>query len=590
MVDRRRPHDNVLRPRDFIDILGTGWPFRAITIVIYAAVTMLPTTASELGRLTVQSLPVALGVSAFSVSVVAGLVVLVRTILPATWRLSIPIVLGTLLVAGALRGIIVSTAIDATDLDLTSHLASRVFLGSLSLPPVLALVSLVVSRIAIAREKAISTRDEISATERKRDRILAELETSDDRLREEVDETLRPAISALVDDLEGGRRARSEMAARIDDFATDVVRPLSHTLASTGSALSEKSRRGLREVTAPSRPKIREQMNATFSGLGVFLGSGTVLLDLFPIANAFLAALISGLCVMAIIRVLRVIVGNRESHFFVSGIIIAVVHSAAWIPPHLINQFMIFPAGTEFQPWIVSSIAMPSLGLLYQLIVLGTYSSRKELARLDSARVDMLIQLSEARRRSWLRQRHLTHTLHSTVQSRVHAQARLLRSGKGKLSVLERDQAIGVVTSALDVLTTEPVESVDPVGAIRDLVDFWAGMCTITLDVDPEVWASTSVDHEAAEALHIVSLEMISNAIRHGHATEIAITMVRSAPETVTVTAVNNGTRVSDSHQAGLGMALFDELAAHWSLTNSHRVTMTAVIAARATDTKPSSI
>jgi signal transduction histidine kinase len=590
MVGNRGHFDNVLRPRDFVDVLGTGWPFRAVTIVIYAAVTMLPTTASELGRLTVQSFPVALGVAAFSVSVAACLVFLVRLVLPTTWRQSIPIVIGALVVAGSLRGIIVSTVMDATDLEVASHLPSRVFLGALSLPPVLALVSLVVSRIVIAREKAISTRDEISATERKRDRILAELETSDDRLREEVDETLRPAISALVDDLQGGRRARSEMAARIDGFATDVVRPLSHTLATTGSALSEKSSHGLREVTAPSRPRIREQINATYSGLGVYLGSGTVLLDLFPIANAFIAALISGLCVFGIMKALSVIVGNRRFGFLVTGIIIAVVHSVAWIPPHLINQYLIFPTGSEFQPWIVSSIAMPLLGLLYQLIVLGTYSSRSELARLDSARVDMLIQLSEARRRSWLRQRHLTHTLHSAVQSRVHAQARLLRSGKGKLSALERDQAIGVVTSALDVLTTEPVESVDPVGAIRDLVDFWAGMCTITLDVGPEVWASTSVDHEAAEALHIVSLEMISNAIRHGHATEIAITMVRSTPETVTVTAVNNGTRVSVGHRAGLGMALYNELAAHWSLTNGDRVTVTAVVAARVTGTGSHSI
>jgi two-component sensor histidine kinase len=583
MVANRRGLENVLRPRDFFDILGTGWPFRAITIVVYAAVTMLPTTASELGRLTVQSFPVALGVAVFSVCVAAGLVFLVRLILPATWRQSIPIVIGALMVAGSLRGVIVSTIMGATDLEATSHLASRVFLGALSLPPVMALVSLVVSRIVIARERAISTRHEISATERNRDRILAEIETSNTRLLEEVDETLRPAISALVDEIQSGRRTRSEMAATIDDFATDVVRPLSHTLATAGSALAEKPRRGLRQVTKPARPRIGEQISAIFSGLGVFLGSGTVLLDLFPIANAFLAALISGLCVTAVIRVLRVIVGNRQSHFFVSGIIIAVVHSAAWIPPHLINQFLIFPAGSEFQPWIVSSVAMPLLGLLYQLIVIGTFSSRTELARLDSARVDMLIQLSEARRRSWLRQRHLTHTLHSSVQSRVHAQARLLRSGKGKLSTLERDQAIGVVTSALDVLTTNPVESVDPVEAIRDLIDFWEGMCTITLDVGGDVWASTSAEPEAAQALHIVSLEMISNAIRHGHATEIAITMVRSTPETVTVTATNNGTGVPASHRAGLGMALFDELAADWLLTNGDRITVTAVIAARAT-------
>jgi two-component sensor histidine kinase len=116
-------------------------------------------------------------------------------------------------------------------------------------------------------------------------------------------------------------------------------------------------------------------------------------------------------------------------------------------------------------------------------------------------------------------------------------------------------------------------------------------ICSIIAEIlEAEGWASTSVDHEAAEALHIVSLEMISNAIRHGHATEIAITMVRSTPETVTVTAVNNGTHVSVGHRAGLGMALYDELAAHWSLTNGDRVTVTAVVAARVTGTGSHSI
>jgi signal transduction histidine kinase len=590
MAAKREQYENVLRPRELVEVLGTGWPFRAVTFIPYAAITIVPTTASELGRLAVPSLPVALGVAVFSASVAAFLVLLVRLVLPAKWRKSIPIVIGALFVAGALRGTIVSGVMNFTDLELTSHLASRVFLSAFSLPLVMALVSLVVSRVVISREKVISTRNEISATELKRDRILAELKTSSSVLLKEVNEKLRPAISALVDDLKSGRGTRSELAGKIDSFATDVVRPLSHTLATTGSALPEKPSRRLREVIDPSRPRIREQVNAIYSGLGVFLGSGTVLLDVFPTANAFIASMVSGLCVFALIRIFSVIVGNRRLPFIFSGLIIAGVHSVAWIPPHLINQSLIFPAGIEFQPWLVSSIALPLLGLLYQLIIIGAYSSRIELSRLDRARIQMLIQLSEARRRSWLRQRHLTHTLHSAVQSRVHAQARLLRSGKGKLSTEERENAIDVVRSALDISMNEPVESIDPVRAIRDLVDFWAGMCTITLEGDQEVWASAAADREASEAIHIISLEMISNAIRHGHATETVISMTRSTPETVTVTAENNGTRVSANHRAGLGMALYDELAVNWSLTNDDRVTVSAVIASRATKPEADSI
>jgi two-component sensor histidine kinase len=581
MVAKPDLQENLLRPRDFVDVLGTGWPFRAVTIVPYAAVTLLPTTASELGRLSVQSLPVAFGVALFSVSVVVGLVFLVRLILPAKWRRNSTIIVGALLVTGALRGTIVSTVMVATGLEENSHLTSRIFLGALSLPLVLALISLVVSRVMTARAKSVSTRKEILATERKRDRILGEVDASDERLREEVNETLRPAISALVDDIHSERSARSTLADKIDAFANDVVRPLSHTLASAGSAVAEKRRPAIRAVALPTRPAFREQINATFSGLGVFLGSGTVLLDLLPPASGFVAALISGLSVFGIIRLLSAIVGGRQFPFAVAGIIIAGTHAAAWIPPHLINQRVLFPADLDFQPWLISSIAMPLLGLLYQLIILGEHSNRTSLARLDDARIEILIQLSEARRRAWLRQRHLTHTLHSTVQSRVHAEARLVRSGSGKISSTERDHAINVVTSALNVVTAEPEESADAMMAIRQLVDFWSGMCTISLDVGPGVGESAAADDDFSRALQIVALEMVSNAIRHGHATEIAITIARSSPGIVMVVAANNGTPVSTRYRAGLGIALYDELTVHWSLTNGERVTMTAALAAR---------
>ena len=454
----------------------------------------------------------------------------------------------------------------------------------------LSLVSLVVSRVVTAREKSISTRADISATERTRDRILSEVSTSNERLRNEVDGTLGPAISVLVDDIQSGRIARSRLADKIDAFATDIVRPLSHTLATVGSASTAKRGAAISALALPARPAIRDQINATFSGLGVFLGSGTVLLDLLPLANGFMAALISGLSVYGIVRLLGVIVGSRQSPVAVTGIIIASTHALAWIPPHLINQALVYPAELEFQPWLISSIAMPLLGLLYQLIILGAYSSRAELARLDGARVDMLIQLSEARRRAWLRQRHLTHTLHSTVQSRVLAEARLVRSGSGKISEVERDQAIDVVTSALGFVMTEPEDSADAVGAIRQLVDFWAGMCSVTLELDPAVGEYALADDDFSRALQIVSLEMISNAIRHGHATEIAMTIVRSSPETVTVTATNNGTRVAAGYHAGLGVALYDELAVAWSLSNGKRVTVTAVLAARKMKTKSRAI
>jgi two-component sensor histidine kinase len=229
------------------------------------------------------------------------------------------------------------------------------------------------------------------------------------------------------------------------------------------------------------------------------------------------------------------------------------------------------------------------LGLLYQLIVLGTYSSRNQLARLDDVRVDMTLQLSEARRRAWLHQRHLTHLLHSSVQSRLSAEQQLVRSGTGKLSQRETTHLLTTLQSVLDSIYVEPASSADAIMIIQDTIAFWSGMCDISLEVDDRVAADIANTPDVGEAIQIVTLEMISNAIRHGHATDIDISIQRESKETIRVTAVNNGGPVGVI-SAGLGMALYDELCANWEIRDGSRVTVDALIAARGNNRLDSAI
>jgi hypothetical protein len=249
------------------------------------------------------------------------------------------------------------------------------------------------------------------------------------------------------------------------------------------------------------------------------------------------------------------------------------------VAPHVFNEIVVFPDDLVFQPWVVSVIATPLLGLSYQLIVLGAYSSRNQLVRLDNIRRDMVFQLSEARRRAWLRQRHLTHTLHSSVQSRVLAEARLVRSGAGPLDEADVARTVTTLNSVLTTVKSEPPISIDPIQGIQDVVDFWAGMCAIELEFDPDVQAETDV--EVCEAIQVIALEMISNAIRHGKATAMTIGIRRESADYIRITATNDGRLVSRKRQTGLGTVLFDELAVEWEFGDGKPVTVNAVVAAR---------
>lgn len=567
--------------RDFVDVVTSPWLFRPVTIVIYLAVTSLPTTASELGRLAEPSFTVAAALAAVSVAVLGALLLVAKFITPATLRRSRLGMLFVLMGVGAARGMIFSGFVSYVDVESESHLISRIFLGSLSLPPVLALVAVVVSRVTLSREAAARTQNEIATIEQTRNLILTDIANSDAQLLEQVDNTLRPTVDELSSRLRDLSSSRASIAHAFTDLANNVIRPLSHTLASSPAAARAHPPRAAlsRRITAPGVPMFREQVSPPFVGLGVFLGSGTVLLDLLPPANAAIAAAVSGAVVFAVVRIVVALCGDERWSFLAVTITNSVVLSVAWTPAHLFNLAFLFPAGVEFNAGLTSFIAVPVLGLLYQLVVRGAYSGRAQLARLDDTRRTMAFQLSEARRRAWLRQRHLTHVLHSSVQSRVLAEARLVGSNSESLDAAERVRALETLELVLDTINDEPVATVDARQGITDLVEFWAGMCEIEFRVDPRVLSG--IDTEVAESIQIVAGEMISNAIRHGKATALTLEIVRDTPDTIRMTASNNGQALKAERSQGLGTSLFDELTAEWSLREGQPVTIVAVIAAR---------
>jgi signal transduction histidine kinase len=579
MVDKVERRENLVQPQDFAEILTTDWLFRPITVFSYLAITTLPTTASELGRLTDPSLLVAAGIATFSVCVLGILLFVVGMVVPSRLRSSWPLMLLVLMCVGATRGTIVSTYMDTTGLEYQSHLSSRVILSALSVPLVLALVSVVISRIVTSRKLARSTQLSIDETERTRDLVLADISAREDLLLAKINDTLRPAIKEISELVSRPGSRRATIAASLNTLATDLIRPLSHTLAAATEPRDFPQSRTAPQFTAVSPPTFREQVNPVFLGLGIYLGSGTVLLDILPLGSALVSAVIAGAFVYGVTRLMVLAFGNRRSSPLAVTAVNTAVLSVAWLPPHLFNAEFVFPTPIAFQPEVVSVIAVPLLGLAYQLIVLGEYSRRNHLVRLDNTRRDVVFQLSEARRRAWLRQRHLTHTLHSSAQSRVLAEERLVRSGTGSLDPADSGRTVATLESVITSVQSDPPITTDAVKKINEIVEFWSGMCEITVDFDPAVVVESDV--EVSEAIHVIVLEMISNAIRHGKATTIAATIVRETLDSIRITAANNGTPIKSTRQSGLGVRLYDELSADWEIRPGKPVTVTALIAAR---------
>jgi two-component sensor histidine kinase len=581
MVAELQRESLVVRPRDFVDILRTPWAFSTSTILVFCALVLLPTVATEYSRLTNPIIPVAIGIGLISVTANGAILFIIRGAITDGFRRSAWAVVALLVSAGALRGVVTSLIVAPTQLETRSYLVTRVGLGAVSSPIMIAVVALVLSRFITSRQQRRRSRREISAATRSRDLVLGEVAAANAQFFADIDGTLRPAVDAIIAEVANGCPERAALSTALDNLAETVVRPLSHTIARSDSV--EHGSRGSieRQVFGPNQPTLRDLINPYFSALGVGLGGFSVMLDGLPGASAIVASVVAGLTSLGFLLIARAIFGTRPMSIRSSVLIVAGLHEVIWIPAQVLNDLLIFPSNLVVNYAILGVIATPLLGLVYQLIVLSAYSSRQQLAALDGTRIDAVLQQSEARRTAWLRQRHIAHTLHSSIQSRIHAQARLLRAGTGKLTDAERADTTMTLQSVLRVLTEEPPARVDAIRSITELAEFWSGMCDISLEVDEASRVALAIDSDAAEAISVVSLEIVSNAIRHGNATAVDIAITRDSPETVTLSAINDGALIDPKHTPGLGMSIYEELTASWSVRSTDHVTVEAVIAAR---------
>lgn len=581
MGDNETLGKSTLRPRDFVDVIRSPWPFRTSTIAIYCSAAMLPTVATEYGRLNDPNFLVAILIGLVSITVNGSALFLVRgwvtrRLAGAGWA-----VLGVLVSIGAFRGVVTSLVVATTNLESHSYLTTRVGLGAVSSPILLAVVALVVSRVVTSRQQRRSTTRDISAATAVRDRVLGEVSEANERFIGDIDKSLRPAVKSIIDDLVEGHPERGRLFDALNDLAENIVRPLSHSIARSEPQSAPPRGSIERQLFGPGRPTLSDQVNPYFSALGVSLGGFSVMLDGLSMSQAIVASVIAGASTLLLLAGARALLGSRRTTTLNAILIIATLHEVVWIPAQLINDVVIFPDSVVVDYSLLGLIATPLLGLVYQLIVLGSFSSRNQLAHLDISRVTMVLQQSEARRTAWLRQRHVAHTLHSSVQSRIHAQARLVRSGTGALTDGERADTVGTLQSVLSVITEEPPARVDAIRSIEDLAAFWSGMCEISLEAGEGVRDALDADSDASEAVSIVTLEIVSNAIRHGNATAIDIDITRDSDETVRITALNDGAALDPKRTPGLGMAIYDELTADWSVRGADHVTVEAVIAAR---------
>ena len=266
------------------------------------------------------------------------------------------------------------------------------------------------------------------------------------------------------------------------------------------------------------------------------------------------------------------------------------VFAVAFGVPHTL-MLVLLPASVPFfqasGPTVSVLSVSFSIAIAWAIAVVQIIERRRRIAEQEllDTNEQMQISISQMRQELWLYRRNLIWVIHGPLQSALISAALKLQAPE-PLSAREMIDLRSHIDSAYATLDSADHVGPDFSSFLTSLCQLWHGLCTITTsdpqDLTPRIDESLPT---AAAATEIVR-EAVGNAIRHGGATTVVISLDSDDERLLSIVVTDNGTGVVEGASPGLGSDLFDALAFRWSReTYTHGTTVRAEVAWVATST-----
>ena len=416
------------------------------------------------------------------------------------------------------------------------------------------------------------------------------LEQSRQGFYEEVERQLHGEIGESIRAVDPGLLAEFETSATAD-VLPNTARIVS-TLRRVSSEVVQPVSRTLWRMSAETYPPLRagefvrtllvRQPFATKSLVVLtVLANYTSVVDEAGVARG-VAYLVAGACVITAICSGANRLMQRVPRYHV--VIVAAAFALLQLATHGVNELRprlglaAHPDGLLLLQigWsAVFVVATMSFGVLRRL--------RKEHLARFAAEVDeeRVVAIAKSRKVADFA-RETSRVLHGAVQTRLTVCSLMIERARES----NDEAALGLaLMEAVAILQTpvEPVVGSETIGGeVARKVALWDGFCSISVVVDPHLDDSP---HAAARDVGRLVEEAISNAVRHGGASNISVRVSLNAGGAVSVTVEDDGVNevqrtagdahaAGDAHRAGVGSAMFDQITGgQWTLTRHNGTT-----------------
>lgn len=471
-------------------------------------------------------------------------------------------------IAGFIRGLSVFNVGSILGVMPASEIWFRLFAAPLYVVAIYLVFNTLVVAYLTQKEVDLELRREQYSLNQSRLEFAQEIDRLRLAQRARISEMVTPSLWEISKHLNDARLSKdaSAIVRALRGLNDDVVRPLSHelakrfdppTLTAAAPFLTKLGR-----LTLPKRSTLGQTLAVGWTALTSFVLGFSMLSASSNPLQGFTTALVLTSWFGLVTYAVKALTANLEHPtwlgFLTSIPTGALVGLTAW--PFTFWETLTLPAAFLVQSTLFFSIAYPSI----YLMAVAQNQSEISQAQLRSIVDELRLLNSQLRQQVWLDQKMLATELHGSVQATLHATAlQLSKIEQPSISDLEKVRdAVDKAISRLGQTAYLEGESFSQI--IADIAEVWADTCKIEYHIQPAAQQALDSQQSLARSTIEVMREAITNAIKHGKAQHIKVTITQSG-QLLELVVDNDGQEVIAGEQ-GLGTSVISEL------THSHRL------------------
>ena len=208
-------------------------------------------------------------------------------------------------------------------------------------------------------------------------------------------------------------------------------------------------------------------------------------------------------------------------------------------------------------------------GILGPLLLMQLAVRNERRSEIEAQVTDDLLAIAKENalfaQKLWVFRKRWLLVLHGSVQSALTAALSRLQTSTELTPVLvelvkqDLNRAEAAVNSNLR-------ETMDLDTGLKELQEVWSGICNIQFQVSSRAQRAIERNPDSAFCVNEIAKEAISNAVRHGEATEATVFIDRTEDDILRVEITNNGNPPETDRSKGIGSEMLDEVCISWNL------------------------